>query len=139
LELLKALHGWSGSGQQLWQALAQFFVSCGLEQSVIVGLWFKRLPNQGLLVVLLCSDDLLTHCLDDAVHEDFRVQFARNFQPNASWFLASRLCRDADGNASMDQHRHGRSVVQCHLPGAAATPRAKDLTKYTDPAPLTFT
>ena len=62
------------------------------------GLWFKRLPEKGLLIFLAYSDDCLSCCSCDKVHEEFRTAFARKFplnaQPNASWYLAARIKRD---------------------------------------------
>jgi len=104
LELLKALYELQFSGLLLFKAMSEFMEEFGLQKSVMNGLWFKHLPEGGLLIFLMYSDDCLSCCTDDKVHQDFCAAFALKFplnaQPNASWYLAAQIFQDGDGNMS---------------------------------------
>jgi hypothetical protein len=142
LELQKALYGLSFSGLLLYEHLAEFLIDFGMERSVMNGLWFKRLPEKGLLIFLAYSDDCLSCCSCDKVHEEFRTAFARKFplnaQPNASWYLAARIKRDSEGNMSLDQYRYSRSICMRYLPNFDLDASEEDKRKYADPLPRTF-
>jgi hypothetical protein len=142
LELAKALYGYSAAGLCLYNAQAQFFEEQGLQKHVIIGIWFKHLPNGGLFILIHFSDDLMSSCTDEDFHRKFRDAFAARFAtkwtPNASWFLSARISQDADGNISIDQYRYSRAIVARYLPNADSTPSREDLIKYRDPLPTSF-
>jgi hypothetical protein len=142
LELQKALYGAPFSSRLLYEALAEFLNEYGLNQGIMNGFWFKRLPNNGLLIFLQYSDDNLSACSDDETHEEFRRAFASKFPlkytPNASWYLASHINRDQNGNVSLDQFRYSRAIIQRYLPNESAEPSTEELTKYVDPLPNDF-
>jgi len=102
LELQKALYGLSFSGLLLYEHLSEFLTDFGLQPNVMNGFWFKRLKDGGLLIFLPYSDDCLSCCSSNKVHEEFRTAFACKFplnaQPNVNWYLAARISGDKDGN-----------------------------------------
>jgi len=142
LELQKALYRLSFSGLLLYEHLSEFLTDFGLQPSVMNGFWFKRLKDGGLLIFLAYSDDCLSCCSSDEVHEEFRTAFARKFplnaQPNANWYLAARIKRDKDGNMSLDQYRYSRSICMRYLPNAEMEASEEDKKKFVDPLPRTF-
>ena len=142
LELQKALYGLSFSGLLLYEHLAEFLRSFDMQRSVMNGLWFKRLPNRGLLIFLAYSDDCLSCCSSDETHDEFRTAFARKFplnaQPNANWYLAARINRDKHGNMSLDQFRYSRSICMRYIPNSDLEPSEEEKRKYVDPLPRTF-
>jgi hypothetical protein len=142
LELLKALYGYTYSGKLLYEEQATFFIEFGLTQSVIPGLWFQRLPENNLLIILHYSDDILTACTLPTVHHDFKTKLSQRFdveiKQHADWYLQARIAQDSDGNITLDQTRYSMAIVRRYLPNADDVPTAEDILHYADPLPKKF-
>jgi Reverse transcriptase (RNA-dependent DNA polymerase) len=142
LELLRALYGYTYSGKRLYEEQEEFLKSQGFEQAPILGIWVKRLPNNGLFILLLFADDLLSACTDPVELANFKAAISARFEvswkPVADWYLQARIQQDKHGNISIDQSRYSKSIIQRYLPNAPETPSQEDLNLYLNPLPRNF-
>jgi hypothetical protein len=105
-------------------------------------LWYKKLANDGLMIVLQYSDDMLSASTDSVAHLQFKKALAARFEietnDQASWYLQARIHQTVEGNITLDQSRYARSIVECYLPNAPAEPSPADLDLYQNPLPSAF-
>jgi Reverse transcriptase (RNA-dependent DNA polymerase) len=87
LRLKRALYGYTYSGKRLYEDQEQFLIQQGLTQSPLLGLWYKHLPNNGILLVLLFADDFLCASTSSKAHFDFiealKARFEVEHKPRA--------------------------------------------------------
>ena len=142
LELLKALYGYTYSGKRLYEAQEDFLKEQGFEQSPLLGLWYKRLSNDGIFLILVFADDALYACTDSKLLHDFQqalmTRFEVEWRPRADWYLQARIQQDKNGNITLDQSRYSKAIVQRYLPNADQTPTVSDLRTYRYPLPRNF-
>jgi Reverse transcriptase (RNA-dependent DNA polymerase) len=107
LRCKRALYGYPYSGKRLYEDQQSFLIGQGLKQSSIQGIWYRHLPNDGFLLILLFADDILSACTDDKVHTEFRTALQARFkiqtQPRANWYLQAQILQDEKGNITIDQ------------------------------------
>ena len=108
LLLLKALYGYRLSGKFLWEDQAEFFESQGFVPcSAGPALWYRRLDDGGLLLLLQYSDDMLfaSTCAKSkaAFLMDLRARFDCLVQPTADWYLQAHIHQDSNKNVTLDQ------------------------------------
>ena len=132
LLLLKALYGYTYSGKRLYENQESFMMKQGFTQSILLGLWYKHLPNNGLFLVLIFADDQLIATTDAKALIEYKAQLEQNFEiqwhPHANWFLKARIDRNKDGDITIDQNRYSKSIVQRYLPNSTYPPSEKDPT-----------
>jgi hypothetical protein len=139
LLLLKALYGYTFSGKFLYEEIAEFLTSQGLEETSLPGLWFKRLDDNRLHLFLVYSDDMLSACNDTRYHQKFQSAFKSRFnceiKPRADWYLQTRIQQDSDGNITVDQSRYCKHMVNRFLPSyLTVTPDDRNKRRYASPA-----
>jgi hypothetical protein len=106
LLLLKALYGYTYSGKFLYEEQAEFFTAFGLRQTMVPALWVKH-TQEGILLVLHYSDDVLAAGTPKRLHDEFITALQTHFQiehlEHANWYLQSHIQSDANGNIYLDQ------------------------------------
>ena len=141
LRLLKALYGYTMSGRLLFEEQAEFMKEFGLQETSVIALWKKDLPDGQFLLVLQYSDDFLAAGPPEEL-ERFKLAISKRFdveiKPRADWYLQARLRQDADGNVLLDQQRYSKSIVQRYLPNSSLDPTPDDVKKYRSPLPYDF-
>jgi hypothetical protein len=94
LLLLKALYGYAYSGKFLYEEQAEFFTAFGLRQTMVPALWVKH-TQEGILLVLHYSDDVLAAGTPKRLHDEFITALRTHFQieqsERANWYLQSRV------------------------------------------------
>jgi hypothetical protein len=142
LRLLKALYGYTYSGKRLYEEQEEFLTGQGFTQSPLLGLWYKRLENGGIFLVLIFADDQLSACTDSKAHYEYqmamRKRFSIEWHPVATWYLQSQITQDKDKNISVDQTKYSKAIARRYLPNASAEPSRKDLRFYRNPLPRNF-
>jgi hypothetical protein len=145
LLLKNALYGYPFSGKRLYEEQERFMKEQKFKQSSLLGSWYKRLPNNGLFLILLFADDQLMACTDASVLHDYMLAMKRLYKiewhATADWFLNARINRFANGDISLDQSRYSKAIVQRYLPNAEHDPlhiTEHDMAKYMSPVPNSF-
>ena len=142
LELLKALYGYTYSGKRLYEEQESFLTEQGFIQAPLLGIWYKRLADNGIFLLLLFADDLLSASTDSNAHHEFRTALSSRFEvewhPRADWYLQARIQQDKHGNITLDQSRYSKAIVQRYLPNASQNPSASDLKTFLNPLPRDF-
>lgn len=143
LLLLMALYGYTYSGKFLYEDVADFLRSQGFTScDGAAALWYRQLPNNGLIMVLQYSDDLLPASTCQTTLQEFRIQLQQRFdvvwKPIADWYLQARIEQDKDKNIHLDQTRYSAAVVNRYLPNHFEPPTKKDIRRYENPLPYDF-
>jgi hypothetical protein len=142
LELLKALYGYTYSGKRLYEEQEDFLLEQKFIQSPLHGLWYKRLPSDGIMLVLLFADDQMSASTCAKALHDYRTALCTRFEvewhPVAHWYLQALIQRDAFGNITLDQSRYSKSIIQRYLPNATLNATDADCKKYRNPLPRNF-
>ena len=142
LRSLKAIYGYERSGLLLFEAQAEFFVSYGLKAcDAARALWWKRYPNDILLLVLQYSDDIIYGSSCGQVREEFKAAFCKRFVTTPkplTWFLQSRIRQDKEYNITIDQRQFAMSIVRRYLPNSPLEATPTDSQCYESPLPSGF-
>jgi Reverse transcriptase (RNA-dependent DNA polymerase) len=142
LELLRALYGYTYSGKRLYEEQEKFLKEQGFEQGPMLGIWVKRLPANGIFLLLLFADDLLSASTSKEELYKFRIALSEKFEiswkPVADWYLQARIQQDANGNISLDQSRYSKAIIQRYLPNAPMEASDPDKSKFLNPLPRGF-
>jgi hypothetical protein len=130
LRLLRALYGYTYSGKCLYEDQAEFLTQQGLVQSPILGIWYRHLPNSGLLLVLLFDTDT-------NIHNEFRTAIQVAFPSANTTALVgiSKRTSNKMRNIIVNQTRYSKAIWQRYIPNADSEPTAADLCRYRHSVP----
>ncbi|MCY7392055.1 MAG: hypothetical protein LH647_11395, partial [Leptolyngbyaceae cyanobacterium CAN_BIN12] len=140
--ILRAMYGYTYSCKLLYEEQAEFLLQFGFTSSVLPAVWFKHLPNNGILIILQYCDDLLCASTSPKALLHFKTMLAKRFsiqwEPRAHWYLQACIDSDSHGNITLDQTRYASAIVRHYLPNSDPTPSAQDLITYESPLPRDF-